>query len=428
MPYTLSTQPNFTVEVSAHATPETVDTERQAIVRSLRGRVQVPGFRRGKAPQSVVESRFAEDIRSELAEHLAGRLWEEVFDAEESLQPLTNPRVKEQGFDDDGTFRFVAELEVRPSYDLPELEAVELPEVNLEVSDAEIDDELAKLQQEHATWVPADDAAAEDGLLVEADLHGEMEGSDDEPYTEEGARFRIGADEVPDEINEALQGARVGEQRVAERRFPDDDPKRERAGKTVRYTIDVKALKRQELPPVDDELAKGMGLESLDELRERISEVLQRQKVAQRRDRWRRHILDHLESGIDEGDLPKSLVQSAVREDLNRFAYSMAMQGMAPDSDQVNWQEMAARFEPQARRKVLDELVLEQLSEAWGVEVPESDVDAFIHAEAHRLGLPPAEHKANLAKEHRLEQIRHAARVAATVDEMIRRAGGEVTP
>jgi FKBP-type peptidyl-prolyl cis-trans isomerase (trigger factor) len=115
-----------------------------------------------------------------------------------------------------------------------------------------------------------------------------------------------------------------------------------------------------------------------------------------------------------------------VNEDLNRFAYTMAMQGMAPDSDEVDWQEMAAKVEPGARQRALDMLVIEQLADEWQMQVPESEVDAFIAAEAGRLGIPPAEHKANLASEDRLEGLRHSARVSATIDEMIRRAGGEV--
>ena len=75
---------------------------------------------------------------------------------------------------------------------------------------------------------------------------------------------------------------------------------------------------------------------------------------------------------------------------------------------------------------MLDTLVLEQLADEWQIPVPESEVDAYLHAEASRSGVPPAEHKANAAKEGRLTGIRHAARVSATVDELIRRAGGEV--
>ena len=87
---------------------------------------------------------------------------------------------------------------------------------------------------------------------------------------------------------------------------------------------------------------------------------------------------------------------------------------------------MFATDAPAARRHVADNLVLEQLAMEWETPVPESEVDAYIAAEASQHGIPPAEHKANLAAEEKLEQVRHAARMTSVVDEMIRRAGGEV--
>ncbi len=119
-------------------------------------------------------------------------------------------------------------------------------------------------------------------------------------------------------------------------------------------------------------------------------------------------------------------MQATLREQLDRYAYTLAMQGVDLNPETINWQEIAAKAEPAARREVLDTLVLEQLAEDWKIEVPEADVDAFIASEAARLSVPPAEHKAKLAAENRLDRIRHGARLAATVDEMIRRAGGEV--
>jgi FKBP-type peptidyl-prolyl cis-trans isomerase (trigger factor) len=153
--------------------------------------------------------------------------------------------------------------------------------------------------------------------------------------------------------------------------------------------------------------------------------VLENQKRSERRTQWRRFVLDHLEQGLDQGELPPSLVQSTVREQLDRYAYTMAMQGVDVDPEKINWQELAAKAEPAARQEVLDTLILEQMAAEWETPVPENDVDAYIAAEAARLSVPPAEHKANLASDNRLERIRHGARIAATVDEMIRRAGGE---
>lgn len=426
MPYTLSRMANNTVEVTAELDPAAVDSERSQIVRKFRRQAKIPGFRPGKAPESAVRARFAEDIMEELKEHLAGVLMREVFEGEEDLEPLTHPHLKNAGFGDEGGFTMTAEIEIRPRYELPEIEGLELPEVSLEVAEAEVAAELDKVAEEHATWEPADDQPAADGMLVEADLKGEMEDSEEEPYTEEGARFLIGNDSVPEQINEALQGARVGDQRTAEKRFPDDDEKAERAGKAVRYTIDVKGLKKKVLPEISDDLAKTIGLDSLEELKGRINDVLTRNKKVERRERWRRFVLDHLEQGIDVNQLPPTLVSGAVREDMNRFAYSLAMQGIDPEAGEVDWQELGARMEPGSRRRVLDMLVLEQLADAWEIPVPESEVDAYIASEARQLGIPPGEHKANLAKENRLGGIRSSARISATINEMIRRAGGEV--
>jgi len=426
MPYTLTRRANHTVEITAHLEPEAVTRERDGIVRHFRGKARVPGFRPGKAPDAAVRARFASEIDEELQEHLTGILWREVFDGEDEIDPLTNPKISDLEFAADGGFSFKAELEVRPSYDLPELGELELPEFSLDVSDPEIDAELTKVQEEQAVWEPADDEEVADGLMVEVDLHGVVDGSEDEPYSEKDARFVVGSDSVPPEVNEALQGAKVGDQRTADKALPDDLEDPAKAGKNVSYTVTVKSLKRKILPEIDDDLATTIGLEDLDELRGRIRDVLGRQKRNARRNAWRRFVLDHLEESIDHGELPSSLVQSTLREQLDRYAYTLAMQGANVNPDTIDWQEIAAKAEPAARQEVLDTLVLEQLAEAWEMSVPEAEVDAYVAAEAARQGTPPAEHKANLAAENKLDRIRHAAKVAATVDEMIRRAGGEV--
>jgi len=426
MPYTVTRGANHTVAITANLEPDAVRRERENILKKIRRSANVPGFRPGRAPEAAVRARYADAIQEELQEHLTGVLWQEIFESENEFDPLTNPEISDLEFSDDGSFRFTAELEVRPSYDLAEIATLELPAVSLEVSDAEIDEELGKVAQEQAVWEPAEEAEAADGMLIEVDLEGRVEDSEEEPYTETDASFVLGSERVPSEISEALQGAKVGDHRQASKILPDDLEDKNKAGKTVRYEITVKGLKKKAVPEIDDELAVAIGLDSLDDLRGRITSVLENQKRSARRTAWRRFILDHLEQGIDQGELPSSLVQSTLREQLDRYAYTMAMQGVDVDPEKTNWQELAAKAEPAARQEVLDTLILEQLTESWDTKVPEAEVDAYIAAEASRLGVPPGEHKANLASDHRLERVRHGARIAATVDEMIRRAGGEV--
>ena len=426
MPYTLTRGAKHTIEISAHLESEAVDQERSTIVRTISRKAQVPGFRPGKAPAAAVKVRYADEIQEELQEHLTGVLWREIFEAESDLQPLTNPNITDIAFDDGGDFRFTAALEVRPEYELPESFELDLPQPSTEVSDAEIEEELAKVAEEQAAWEPTEGATAADGMLAEVNLEGTLEDSDEEPFTEKGAQLVIGADNVPPEISEALQGAKVGDVLTAAKVLPDDLEDADKAGKKVSYNLDVQGLKEKVLPEIDDDLATTIGLESLEQLRDRVVAVLERNKQADRRSEWRRFILDHLEQGIDLGDLPPSLVQSTLHEQLDRYAYTMAMQGVNVNPDEIDWQELAAKAEPAARQEVLDTLILEQLAQAWDTPVPEAEVDAYVAAEAARLDVPPAEHKANLAAEQKLERVRHAARVAATVDEMIRRAGGEV--
>jgi trigger factor len=426
MPYTLNRRPNHTVEIAADLSPDEVDRERQAILRHLQRSARVPGFRAGKAPLSVIRGRYAGEVDGELRERLAEKIWQEVVEGEDDLKPITTPRISTAEVEDDGSFRFAGELEVRPELELADFDSLSLPEVSLEVAETEIEEELAKLQEENATWEPADDEPAADGILVEAAMRGEYTDGEGELFNEDPARFVLGSEGLFPEINEAVQGATVGAELTAEKRFPDDDPDTTRAGRVVRFFIDVKGLKRKVLPEVDDELAKTLGLESAEELKSRIQDSLRDRKRVDRRSTWRRALLDQLTDGFDLNSLPSSLVQGAINEEMQRFAYAMAMQGVDPAQSDVDWQEMSAKFEPQARRKVLDTLALEHLAGEWGVKVPEAEVDAYVRSEAQRLGIPPAEHKANLAKEHRLEGVRHGALMAATVDELIRHAGGEV--
>jgi trigger factor len=426
MSYKLTEQANHKVEVSGSLPFDVVNHEREKIVRSIRGRARLPGFRDGRAPESMIRARFADEIDTELREQLSQLVWQELMETETELQPLTMPQVRDISFDDDGAFRMTAEMEVRPRYELPDIATAKLPEVSVEVSDSEVNTELERLAEQQAVWQPVEDEDAADGMLVEADLDGRVDDSDQDPYTEEGAQFILGADGVPPEVSEALQGARVGDERTATKVFPPDDENADRAGKTVNYRIKLNALKRKELPPIDDDLAASFGLEDLEQLTERVREALGRNKKTERRETWRRAVLDHLQNSVDLNELPATLVGSSVNESVNRYAYQMAVQGMGPEDGDFKWEELQARAEPAARQHVADNLVLEQLAAEWEIPVPESDVDAYIAAEAQQLQVPPAEHKANLAAEEKLDSIRHAARLTAVVDEMIRRAGGEV--
>ena len=425
MSYQLKRRPDHTVEVNAAFEAEAVEAERGRILADFRRKARIPGFRPGKAPLSIIRARFGEAVEEELQEHLSKRSWEEVLTGEEDLEPLSPFRVTDAHLDDDGQFVLTAEVEVRPRWDLPAVEKQTLPEISLEVSEADLNEELERLRKEQGVWEPAE-GPAEDGMLVEIDIEGEDLDGETEAFKDDGVRFVLGDEGMYPEIQEAVRGAAPGDERVVEKTFVEEDPNPRQAGKKIRYKLSLVSLKRALLPEIDDDFADGLGFESLAALKERAREVLAQKKRNDRRQSWRRALLDGLEEGIDVNTLPESLVQGALREELGNYAYAMAMQGQDPRAEDVDWQKISAQLEPSVRRRVLDELVLEQLADEWEISVPEEEVESFISAEAQRRGIPVAEHRANLAKEDRIEGIRHAARISVTVEEAIRRAGGEV--
>ena len=424
MSYTLNRRPDHTVEVDATLDAETVESSRRRILQTYRRRARIPGFRPGKAPLAVVRSHFSHEVEKELREELSEQVFQELVEQEEGLVPLTPLSIRNMEIEEDGSFHLEGELEVRPVFELKEPEELELPHIEVAVGEADIDEELDKVRAEQAAWEPADDdAVAEDDMLIELDIEGEVIEGEGEPFHEEGVRFVLGEEGVFPEIQEALRGVRAGEERTVEKAFEarDDEPARK-----VRYRLKVHGLKRRLLPDLDDGFAQGMGFEDVEALRARVREVLERTRHKERRSRWRRALLDQLEEDLDVNRLPGSLVRDGIREDLERYAYMAAMQGRNLEEEGVNWPEIAAKMEPEVRKRVLDSLVLEQLADQWGIEVPEDDVLEYVAADARKKGVPPREHLANLAKEGELDQLRSAARLSATVDELIRRAGGEV--
>jgi len=415
MPYEITRNTNNTLDLKGRLDAESVTTERERILRKFRSHAVIPGFRKGRAPASVISRRFEAEISEELEEELGSRLLREFLEGEETLQPLTYPEIRKRRLEPDGSFSFEASLEVRPDWTLPQVEEISVEEIPVEVTEEEIEVELENLREEQGTWEPLEEgASATEETLVECNLK-TFTGDEEEPHLQEGAQIHLGNDAIPSEIRESLRGAVPGDQRTAVHKRDSDDTE-------IRHEIEVVGLKRKVLPEIDDEFGKTLGFDTLDELKERIRSVLLDQKQSDRRDKIRRQLLDGLEKDLDTESLPPSLVKNAVTEHMQQFAYSLAMRGEKfPEG--FDFAEFEKEVTPSAEKKVMDELVLDQLAHQWEIKVPEDQVEAYIALNARKQGVPIDEYRANLESEGRLQDLRRAALHAAVVSEMFSRAG-----
>jgi trigger factor len=398
-----------------------VSAERERVVADWVRQARLPGFRRGKAPRPIVERHFVKEIREDLEEHLIRAAWQEVRD-KEKLHLASSLGVREATWLDDGGFLLKGEFEVYPEVTFPAVDDFTPPPFALEPGDAEVDEALKQLQERQATWAPVEGGAAQPGMLVEAEVHGEFPDGGGEPFGEERSLFVLGNNEVYPEIEAAVTGKVPGDKATAERVIGEEGGE-QRQGKRIAYRLTLKSLRQKLLPEVDDSFAASLGAEhGVSELRTRVLERVRVEKTRQRRETWRAALVGYLR-GAKPLDLPESVVKEETGKELAEFAQALAARGVNPDKSEVDWSKLEQEMRQRVTARLEAELVLDALADALGVTISEQDVDDEVAAQAKRLGVPFGELRGNLAKRGGLDRVGAIVRRERAVDEVLRRHG-----
>ena len=366
------------VEVEA----DEVAREHGAVLRRFVSQVRLPGFRPGKAPASLVRTRFAREIEEDVRDRLLSRLYRAATE-EKGLHPLGEPVLEKLIHEEGQPFRFEASFEVLPTFTVKEYRGIEARQGRTEVSDDEVGESLEELRRAHSRLVTADKAAASGDVLV-ADVRGTPEGG--EPFHRERALIEVGAEGHLPDFDAALQGAAAGAELKATVTYPEDHRAQELAGKAVDYEIRVHEVKAREIPDLDDAFAKDLGdFESLQALRGRVREDLETRKREAARSAVRQSVLDKvlLENPIP---LPEHLVNDELRHRIEDMVRSLVMQGVDVEKIDVDWKEIGARQEEPARKTVHARLVLDAIAQAEGFAIDDEALDARLQREAERLG------------------------------------------
>ena len=410
------------VVLKATVSAEEVRAEREHVVEEWSRAARIDGFRKGKAPRALVERRFAASIREDLEEHLTRAVWDRAR-REEKLRPASPLGVRESKWLDSGEYRLEAEFEVYPTVELPATDTFQPPAFDLAPSDEEVGAAIEQLRERQASWEPVEGEPVAEGMLVEAEVHGEFPDGDGEPFHEERSLFQVGRDEVYPEIDAAVRGRAVGDEVEASRTIGDEGGE-ERKGKRVAYRVRVKSLRRKRLPEVDEAFAKSLGLDGgVDALRERVRERVRAGKAERRRDAWREALVSHL-AGDATIDLPEGVVRDDTRKEVLEFAQALAQRGIDPGQAKVEWDKLEQEMKGRVERRLRAELLLDTLADTLAVEVSGADVDHEVEHQAQRIGVPFAELRGNLAKSGGLERVAAVIRRERAVDEVLGRFSG----
>jgi trigger factor len=382
-------------DVASKSLRVTVPAERvrQAEDRALQyfsRRARLPGFRPGKAPAGVVRKRFGDQIRQTVLEEVIRESWETARTAE-SLKPIADPSIRNLKFEDGSAIEFDLLVEVRPDIALERVGGFRVSRSLAAVTDAMVDEQLQRLREQKAAWLPVEGERPAPGQMVRVEVAPIENGAAQpaQPYS-----LVLGEQQAVPELEERIMTLLPGETLDAEIRLPDDHPDESRRGQSRRVRVTLHEVKRQELPPLDDAFARELGdFDSLAALRAAVREDLEREAVREADARVRQALLGQV---IEANRIPApdSLV--------HRVLHGLAHMYRVPE-DQLG--PFETQFRPVAVSQVQRDLALDAVIDAQGLRATEAELDERVAGMAAARNVPAGDMYASLQKANRLGEL-----------------------
>lgn len=391
------TRVKLTVEVPFDELRPSMD----AAYKKVAQQVRVPGFRPGKVPARIIEQRFGravvlEETLNEAVPKLYGQAVDEV-----DVFPVSQPDIEVTKIEDGEQIEFTAEVDIRPNFDVPEYEGVEITVDSATVTDADVDAQLDALRQRFATLTGVERAAAA-GDYVVMDLRAEIDGENIEEQQASEVSYEVGAGSILQGLDDALVGMSAGEEKT----FRTELVGGENAGQEADVIINVKSVKEKVLPELDDEFAQlASEFDTLEELKGSLREQVRRTKLIDQVMQAREKALDTLLEKIDI-PIPESALKAEIDARKHNLDHQVAESGLSRDAYfrlyQTTEEERLAEFETTSARAIKVGFVLDKIVKAEELGVSEQELTNFVVRRAMEMGVQPNQLAQHLADNDQL--------------------------
>lgn len=376
----------LTIEVSADEFSKAVEEAYQ----KNRGKISVPGFRKGKVPKKMIEQMYGKAVFYEDAANalIPGAYEKALEECEETI--VSSPKIDVTQIEEGKAFIFTAEVALKPEVTLGTYKGVEVDKIEISVTDEEVEADL-KQQQENNSRVVTVERPVADGDIAVIDYEGFADGVAFEGGKGEDYSLTIGSHSFIDNFEEQLIGKNAGEECEVNVTFPEEYHAKELAGKPVVFKVTVKEVKEKQLPELNDEFAGEVSeFETLDAYKEDIRKKLTEKKEAEAKNEKEDAVITAVIENA-QMEIPEAMVETQQRQIVDEFAQRLQMQGLSMEQyfqfTGLSYQHMLEQVKPQAERKIKSRLVLEAVVAAENIVATEEDYEEEIKrmAEGYRM-------------------------------------------
>jgi len=403
-------------EIQVEVPAEEVGRQTESLIQKYQKMARLPGFRRGHVPPSIIRQRFSEEIKTDVVEALIPRYFRQETERL-GMHPISPPRVTDLHLQEGEPLRFKAAFEVLPEIKLEGYKELRADKPEITVSDADVEQALADLREQHASFNPIESRALTDGDFAQVSLDGHPQAGEGQPVHMDEVLVEIAGKNTMPEFTEHLRQANVGDERTFDVRYPEDAQDKRLAGKTFNYTVKVNAIKQKSLPELNEDFAKKLGeFSSVDEVLRRIREQIESERQRQAEHEAKDKLVAELIRRNDF-EVPDALVEHQIDIRLERGLRALAAQGLtAEQMKKMDLSRLRGGQREQAVHDVKASLLLEKVADEENIQVSDEQVDREVESLARQTKQTVEAVRARLTRDGGLDRIRTRIRSEKTLE------------
>jgi len=413
-------------EIEITVPEDEIARETDRVVANIQQKARLPGFRPGKAPASLIRTKFSKQVRDDVLENLLPKFFKQKVE-EEHLEVVGRPNVKDVHFHEGEPLRFKAEFEVAPEIELNEYRGIATHYSEPQVSDEDIAKRLDEIREQKAQFVNVEPRPVADGdyAVVTLDSIGGVE----PPVHQDEVVLHIGDPDTMAAFSETLRGMSPGEEKEFDVTYPEDFGQARLAGKTVRFRANLTMIRTKELPELNDEFAQDLGdYPTLNDLRDAIRKAIFSEREFASQQKAKDELIDRL---IESHDfpVPEAYIERQIEAQLENQFRDLAERGIDPSKLKLDWAKIKESQRPKALHDVKASLLVDKIAEREAIVPTNDEVDAEVQRIAKQQREPVAAVRKKLQKDGMLSRIAYQIRSNKTLNflfEHARKEAGQV--